>query len=200
MQSLLAGDNPSWLTNVIGHNGADLQKSLSDVAGQAAKWLLGFLQSLWSGGQAVLSLFALLILTPIIAFYLLLDFDDIVEKVDSWLPRHSRETVRDLANQMNSAIAGFVRGQAAVCAILGTFYALSLGLVGLNFGVLIGLTAGFLTFIPYVGSLTGLVLSLGVAIAQFWPEWHWVLVVLAIFAFGQFVEGNFSRPIWWAAP
>jgi predicted PurR-regulated permease PerM len=87
-----------------------------------------------------------------------------------------------------------VRGQAAVCFILGTFYALGLTLVGLNFGSLIGMSAGLLSFIPYVGSLTGLLLSMGVAIVQFWPNWTWILATLAIFVVGQFVEGNILSP------
>jgi predicted PurR-regulated permease PerM len=87
-----------------------------------------------------------------------------------------------------------VRGQATVCIVLGTFYAIGLSLIGLNFGALIGITAGFLSFIPYVGSLTGLILSVGVAIVQFWPDFKWVLATLGVFAFGQFVEGNILSP------
>jgi predicted PurR-regulated permease PerM len=105
-----------------------------------------------------------------------------------------RETVRGLAREIDSAIAGFVRGQTGVCLILGSFYALALSLTGLSFGLLIGLVSGIISFVPYVGSLTGLVLSLGVAIAQFWPEWTPILVVAGIFFFGQFVEGYVLAP------
>lgn len=171
-----------------------VEKSLGDVVGQGAKWLAGVVQSLWSGGAAVLSVFSLLVVTPVVAFYLLLDFDHMVERIDSWLPVRSRLVVRRLAHEIDVAIAGFVRGQATVCLLLGGFYAIGLGLVGLNFGVLIGLISGFLSFIPYVGSLTGLVLSVGVAVVQFWPDWHWVAVTLAIFAAGQFIEGNILSP------
>jgi predicted PurR-regulated permease PerM len=114
--------------------------------------------------------------------------------VDTWLPVPQRETVRAIARDIDKAIAGFVRGQATVCLILGTFYAVGLTMIGLNFGALIGMTAGFLSFIPYVGSLTGLILSVGVAIVQFWPDWHWILATLAIFVLGQFVEGNILSP------
>ncbi|MEA2984915.1 MAG: hypothetical protein QOD94_1169, partial [Alphaproteobacteria bacterium] len=99
-----------------------------------------------------------------------------------------------LAREIDTAIAGFVRGQSAVCLILGSFYAVSLSLVGLNFGLLIGLISGLISFIPYVGSMTGLVLSLAVATAQFWPEWTWIVVVLGIFMVGQFIEGNVLAP------
>ena len=92
------------------------------------------------------------------------------------------------------AIAGFLRGQALVCLLLGLFYAVGLSLLGVNFGALIGIISGFLSFIPYVGSLTGLVLSVGVAIVQFWPDWTWPLATLAVFAAGQFLEGNIFQP------
>jgi predicted PurR-regulated permease PerM len=107
--------------------------------------------------------------------------------------RH-RTTVRQLAREVDAAISGFVRGQTAVCLILGSFYAVALTVAGLNFGMLIGLVSGLITFVPYVGSLTGLVLSLGVAVAQFWPEWTSIATVLAIFVVGQFIEGNVLAP------
>lgn len=172
----------------------DLQRSVGNLVGQGVAWFGGFLQSLWSGGQALLSVFALLVVTPVVAFYLLVDWDQMVDTVDSWLPVHNRDTIRMIARDIDLAIAGFVRGQAAVCVLLGTFYAVSLSLIGLNFGALIGMAAGFLSFIPYVGSLTGLLLSVGVAIVQFWPDWAWIVATLGIFVFGQFVEGNILSP------
>src|SRR3954453_6351609 len=99
-----------------------------------------------------------------------------------------------LACEIDRAIAGFIRGQATVCFILGTLYAVGLSMIGLNFGALIGMLAGLLSFIPYVGSLTGLVLSVGVAIVQFWPDWTWIAATLGIFVTGQFVEGNILSP------
>ncbi len=102
--------------------------------------------------------------------------------------------MRQLAREIDAAIAGFVRGQTAVCIILGTFYAIALTISGLNFGLLIGLISGLITFIPYVGSMTGLVLAVGVAVAQFWPQWGSILVVLVIFLVGQFLEGNVLSP------
>jgi predicted PurR-regulated permease PerM len=173
---------------------SDMQTSVGDIVGQSATWLGGVLRSLWSGGQAIISVFGLLVVTPIVAFYLLVDWDRMVTTVDGWLPRRHRDTIRSLAREIDEAMAGFIRGQSAVCLILGGFYAIALSLVGLNFGALIGMVAGLLTFIPYVGSLTGLVLSVGVALVQFWPDWVMILVTLGIFVFGQFVEGNFLSP------
>jgi predicted PurR-regulated permease PerM len=172
----------------------EMQSSIGNLVGQGAAWFGRFLQSLWSGGQAIISIFALLVVTPVVAFYLLIDWDRMVAKIDGWVPVRHRDTVRRLAREIDDAIAGFVRGQSAVCLILGTFYAVALSLIGLNFGALIGMVSGLLTFIPYVGSLTGLVLSVGVALVQFWPDWTTILATLAIFVFGQFVEGNVLSP------
>src|SRR5690606_40254694 len=102
-----------------------------------------------------------------VAFYLLLDWDNMVTKIDSWVPRQHVVTVRRLAREIDRSVAGFVRGQGSLCLILGTYYAVGLTLVGLNFGLLIGFFAGLISFIPYVGSLTGLVLAVGVALVQF---------------------------------
>jgi predicted PurR-regulated permease PerM len=91
-------------------------------------------------------------------------------------------------------LAGFIRGQALISLILSSFYAVALTLAGLNFGLLIGVAAGILNFVPYLGSTTGLLIAAGVAIAQFWPDWLWILVIIGIFLFGQFVEGYFLQP------
>ncbi len=132
--------------------------------------------------------------TPVVAFYLLYDWNRMVATVDTWIPLHQRATVHALAREMNEAIAGFVRGQTAVCLILGSYYALTLTFAGLSFGLLIGLASGLITFIPYLGSMTGLVVAVGVAVAQFWPEYTPILVVLGIFFFGQFLEGYVLAP------
>ena len=171
-----------------------LDKSIGDLVTQGVGWLTTFLRSLWSGGRALVSLFSLVVVTPVVAFYLIYDWHRMIRSVDSWIPIQHRDTVRELAREVDAAIAGFLRGQTAVCLILGSFYAVALTLTGLNFGLLIGLISGLITFIPYVGSMTGLVLSLGVAVAQFWPAYGSILIVLGIFLVGQFVEGNVLAP------
>ena len=195
LQALVARQGAPLIERLGGPEAlADMEKSLGNIVAQGAAWLGAFLRSLWSGGQAIMGVFSLLVVTPIVAFYLLVDWDRMVNRIDSWLPRRQRDTIRHLAREIDDAMAGFVRGQALVCVILGTFYAAALILIGLNFGALIGIISGFLTFIPYVGSLTGFVLSVGVALVQFWPDWTMILATVAIFAFGQFVEGNFLSP------
>lgn len=173
---------------------ADSQKMITDFAGQAAAWLTRLGQGALAGGQAIASIVSLLVITPVVAFYLLADWDDMVAAIDGWLPVRYRDTLRQLATEMDDAIAGFIRGQALVCLLLGSFYAVALWMMGLNFGLLIGIISGFLSFIPYIGSITGLLLAVGVALVQFWPDWTMPLLALAIFAAGQFVEGNFLSP------
>lgn len=135
-----------------------------------------------------------MVVAPVVAFYMLLDWDRMIATIDSWIPRDHLETVRGLARQVDSVLAGFVRGQMTVCSILGAFYAVALMLVGLQFGVVVGLIAGLLTFIPYVGSIIGGVLSIGLALFQFWDDPIWIGAVLAIFVIGQVLEGNFLTP------
>ncbi|MBR9862578.1 MAG: AI-2E family transporter [Rhodobacteraceae bacterium] len=135
-----------------------------------------------------------IVVAPVVAFYMLLDWDRMVATIDNWVPRDHLETVRYLARQVDNVLAGFVRGQLTVCAILGTFYAVALMAVGLQFGIVVGLIAGLLTFIPYVGSIIGGALSIGLALFQFWDTPVWIAAVLAIFIAGQMIEGNFLTP------
>ena len=192
IQSVAMDQNREWLRKIVGEGVADAQ--IGDLVKQGLVWLTTFLKSLWAGGQALLSIFSLVVVTPVVAFYLLYDWNRMVAAVDNWIPLQHRYTVRGLAREMNEAIAGFVRGQSAVCLILGSYYAVALTVVGLSFGLLIGLASGVITFIPYVGSMTGLVLAVGVAIAQFWPAYTPILAVLAIFFVGQFLEGYVLAP------
>ncbi|HEX3441610.1 MAG TPA: AI-2E family transporter [Pseudolabrys sp.] len=193
LQSLLSDPGWPWLQKLVGA-GLTGDKGISDLVTQGVGWLTTFLKSLWSGGRALVSLFSLIVVTPVVAFYLVYDWHRMLDTVDAWVPVHHRETVRELAREIDRAIAGFVRGQSAVCLILGSFYAVALTVCGLNFGLLIGLISGLITFIPYVGSMTGLVLSLGVAVAQFWPHYYSIIAVLGVFLVGQFLEGNVLSP------
>ena len=194
LQGLLGDPSRPWVRKVLGDTLTNTDASLGDLVSQGAGWLTTFMKSLWSGGQALISIFSLIVVTPIVAFYVLNDWDRMLARVDGSVPRPHRETVRHLAREIDVAIAAFVRGQTGVCLILGSFYAVGLTLTGLNFGLLIGLVSGLITFIPYVGSMTGLVLATGVAVAQFWPEWAPIFAVVAIFFVGQFLEGYIIAP------
>ncbi|MCX2723131.1 AI-2E family transporter [Roseibium salinum] len=194
LQGLLSEQLGSRFAAAAGITPEDLQSTMSDLVGQGASFVAKLAQSVWSGGQALLSILSLFVITPVVAFYLLLDWDRMVERIDSWLPRDHLGQIRGLAREMDAAVAGFVRGQVSVCLILGSFYAISLAVLGLNFGLLIGMGAGLISFIPFVGAGVGLVLSVGVALVQFWPEWPWVAAVAAVFGIGQFLEGNILQP------
>src|SRR5919112_6707290 len=165
LQAVISDPSRPWLQKIIGE-GFNTDKSMGDLMTQGVGWLTAFLRSLWSGGRALVSLFSLVVVAPVVAFYFVYDWHRMVATVDAWVPVRHRVTVRQLAREVDAAISGFVRGQTAVCLILGSFYAVALTVAGLNFGMLIGLVSGLITFIPYVGSLTGLVLSMAVAVAQ----------------------------------
>jgi len=194
----LGGKFGGGLLEKLGFDGrlesADIQKSLGDIVGQGAQWMLAFMKSLWSGGQALLGLFSLLVVTPVVAFYLLLDWDRMIESLDRLAPPAHRENVCIIARDMNRAISGFLRGQSLVCLFLGLWYGIGLSLVGLKFGFLIGICAGFLSFIPYVGSLTALVLSAGMSIVQGWPSLTLFGMAMGVIGVGQFLEGNVLTP------
>ncbi|HXW25192.1 MAG TPA: AI-2E family transporter [Xanthobacteraceae bacterium] len=194
LQSLATDPNRAWLRDIVGEGFADATKSTGDLVRQSVGWLATFLQSLWSGGRALVSFFSLAVVTPVVAFYLICDWKRMIATLDGWIPRPQLAIVRRLAGEIDAAIAGFVRGQTAVCLVLGTYYAVALTAAGLNFGLLIGLIAGLITFIPYVGSLTGLLLGGGVAVVQFAPHYGSIFVVLAIFLVGQFLEGYVLSP------
>ncbi len=125
---------------------------------------------------------------------MLLDWDKMIATIDGLVPLRHREVVRSLAREIDAAMAGFLRGQSIVCLFLGLWYGLGLSAIGLNFGLLIGLTGGILSFIPYVGSLTVLVISSIVAIVQGWPNWHLLAFAVGVFLIGQFLEGNILSP------
>lgn len=185
-------DNPiaAYIVGRMGTTGQDIGQLVTQGAG----WIARFLGSLWSGGQALVSLLSLIIITPIVAFYILVDWPDMMNALDSVLPRASAQTVRSLAREMDRVIAAFIRGQAWVCVALGIFYGISLTMIGLNFGLIIGLGAGLISFIPYVGTLVGLVTAIGVGIVQFWPDGLMLALVMGVFVSGHVFDGYVLQP------
>jgi predicted PurR-regulated permease PerM len=194
LQSLITSFDPKWLEQRFGVNAAGLREGLNSLLTSGFSLLTTVFTSIWSSGVALVSVVSLFVVTPVVAFYMLLDWDRMVAEVDGWVPRDHVETVRALARDINTATAGFVRGQGTLCLVLGAMYATGLTLTGLNFAILIGFFAGLISFIPYVGSLTGLVLAVGVAFVQFWPDWTMVVAVACVFFVGQFIEGNILQP------
>ncbi len=179
----------------------ELQDSTSTIR-QALASIGKFIQS--RGGEVVngvissainmVSAVLFLLVVPVVTFYMLLDWDRMVAVVDRLLPRDHAPVIRRLASEIDATLAGFVRGQVMVCLILGIFYAVALMMAGLQFGGIVGTIAGAITFIPYVGAMVGGSLAIGLAIYQFWGDWLHVALIAAIFAVGQFAEGNIITP------
>jgi predicted PurR-regulated permease PerM len=170
-----------------------IRESVGSSSGKIASWITSVLTGLVTGGVALANLLSLIFITPVVSFYLLRDWDHIVAWIDGSLPRSSVGVVREQAGLIDRTLAGWVRGQVTVCLVLGTYYAVGLTLAGLDFGLVIGLLAGLLSFIPFVGATVGLVGSVGLAFVQF-DDWLRIAIVAGIFFFGQAVEGNFLTP------
>jgi predicted PurR-regulated permease PerM len=187
----------TWLTErfpQVMDDGSPLRQSLVSI-GETIQARGGeLLQQLLTSAAGVVNVLVFLVVVPVVAFYMLLDWDRLVGKIDELLPRDHADTIRDLAGRIDRTLASFIRGQGTVCLILGTFYAVALMVVGLQFGLVVGLIAGLLTFIPYVGALVGGVLSVGLALFQFWGDWWVIVAVAAIFQVGQMAEGNILTP------
>jgi predicted PurR-regulated permease PerM len=198
LQQLIAKSNaswiPNWLESQISTQMAAIKGNFSKYLAEGAGFIGTLLSQLWNSGKALLDIISLLVVTPVVAFYLLLDWDRMMARLDSLVPRNQVGAVREIAHEMNQTIAGFVRGQGSLCLILGVYYAIGLSLIGLNFGLLIGFFTGMISFIPYVGSTVGLILAIGMALVQFWPDYIWVIVTAGIFFTGQFLEGNILQP------
>src|SRR5271166_1567662 len=175
-------------------SGTQIQKSIGDFVAQGAQWMVNAIKSVVSGGAAVFNFLSLLIITPVVAFYILIDWNRMVAEIDSWLPLDHRERLRAIAAEINRALAGFIRGQSLVCLFDGLWYGVGLTLIGLDFGFLIGVIAGLLSFVPYVGSLSALVLSIGVALVQGWPSLKLLAMALGVVVCGQFLEAYVISP------
>lgn len=183
-----------YLSNVTGIDLRErLQESGEEQAGPGLGGVADLVTGLVAGSLALANVLSLLLITPIVAFFLLLNWDQVVARIDSLLPRRHLATLRQLFAEMDRVLAGFLRGQAAVCAIMAVYYASALSLGGLRYGLIVGLLAGLLTFVPYVGSLTGLLLTVGLALAQF-DSLVPVAILLALYFAGQMVEGNLLTP------
>jgi predicted PurR-regulated permease PerM len=173
---------------------SQLRQSLNGLGATLQERGAQLLERVLASVSGLVNVVLLVVLVPVITFYLLMDWDRMVTRVDELLPREHAPVIRKLAAEIDATMAGFLRGQGTVCLILGTFYAVGLMLAGLQFGLVVGLGAGLISFIPYVGTILGGATALGLALFQFWGEWHMVGLVAAIFVAGQVMEGNFLTP------
>jgi predicted PurR-regulated permease PerM len=185
VHTLATDPNRPWLSKIVGEGLGETERSIGELTKFASDWVDSIIRSVWSGGRALISILSIGIVTPIVACYLLYDWNRMVATIENWVPPAQRETVRALALEIDKTISGFVRGQSTLCLVLAVYYAVALRLVGLDHGVLIGIAAGLISFIPYLGSLSGLAVSTCIAIAQFSPDWRPIWLVPVVFVVGQ---------------
>lgn len=191
-----------WASNVLSdlqeHFGSDvvndrIRELISSQAAAMLRVLLSTVTGLIGSGFALFNLLSLAVVTPVVGFYLLRDWQVVIERVDSWLPLRYRDVIRAQATEVDRILSAWVRGQAMCCMILALFYAFGLTMVGLDLGLVVGLSAGILSFIPYVGSISGALTSLGLALAQF-PDWRGVTLVGGVLVIGHVLEGYVLYP------
>jgi predicted PurR-regulated permease PerM len=180
---------------IVGIGASEAEQSSGELTAMGAAWVEGALRSLWSEGRSLVSIFSLLVVTPIVTAYLVHDWNSIISVLGKAIPGSHRDTVLTLAREIDGTLTSFLRGQGMICLILVTFYAVALRSVGLNHGLLIGLISGLLGFVPYLGSLTGLLLSVSVAFLQFGMTWSPILIVLGIFFVGRTIADYVLAPV-----
>lgn len=172
---------------------AKLSDLVSSQAGSMLNFIIEAVTRIVGGGFALFNVLSLMVVTPVVAFYLLKDWHAVLARLDAWTPRRYQTIVRAQAREVDRILSAWVRGQATCCLLLALYYAIALSVVGLDLGLVVGLASGTLSFIPYVGSITGAVTSIGLAFAQF-PTWGGVLRVVAVFILGQILEGYVIYP------
>jgi predicted PurR-regulated permease PerM len=194
LQALMADWAPeidAWLGP---ERAAQVEASLTDIARQAMGFIARIPAELVNIGLTGAAVVGFIVLAPFVAFYLLLDWEGMVRGIDDLLPKQHKDEIKGVLSDVNNSMAGVIRGQGSVLLLDAVFYATALSVVGLNYGLAIGLLAGLMSFIPFVGFLVGFVLSVGVALVQFAPNWWMVALIAGIYLFWQMVEGNILYP------
>ena len=194
----LKGLTESWARERLGSYFPQFEEGLTratrtltddwaSLAGKAAA-------SIWQRGLAVVNFLSLLLVTPLVVFYLLVDWHPMLARIDGWLPRDHAPKIRRLAGEINGAVSAFIRGQGTVCLILGVFYAAALSAAGLKYGLLVGIATGLMAFVPFIGWALGLLTASGLAVVQYWPDMMPLLIVIGIYLAGQGLDAGFLSP------
>jgi len=194
VQALMTDTSRPWLHALMGQELRIEQSATHAMAAMGSAWLDELLRSAWSGGKALFSILSLLVVVPIVSIYLLIDWGRMTATLDGWVPAKHREDVRVLGREIHETVAGFVRGQSVICLILAVYYAAALRLIGLNHAVLIGVTAGLISFVPFLGLGGGVIVATCVAIAQFWPDWTPLAAVAGTFLIGEILADYVLSP------
>ncbi len=173
---------------------ASVRHWLDSVQNSLPEFAAGAAGMLWTQGSAAFSFLSVVLITPVVFFYALLDWPKLIRKVDSWLPRDNAPQIRALAAEIDDRVSAFIRGQGVVCIVLALFYAMALSAIGLRYGLLVGLLTGFASFIPFVGWALGTITATTLAVIQYWPEALQVLLVFSVFLAGQALDAGFLSP------
>ncbi len=185
-----------FIDNIDIHNPFEagaLQTWLKENSDAILKFVQRVLTKLFGTGASIVSFLSLIFLTPVVTFYILLDWSKLKESVGQSVPVHYQHHVRNILEEINAVLSGFLRGQLLVCAILATWFSITLSVIGLPYGILIGIIIGFVAFIPYLGTWIGIVLGLGSALTQFDNPLQ-ILAVIVVLIMGQLAEGNYLSP------
>jgi len=172
---------------------AKLRGAAWDYAGTVVGWIGELLGTLLTGSLALANLLSLIFITPMVIFYFLRDWHGMTRQIDTLLPTRYAETIRVELKAIDHILSGWVRGQATVCLALALLYGIGLSLVGLDLGLVVGLSAGLLSFVPYLGTIAGFVVGVGLALAQS-QEWKLAAMVAAVFIVGNLLESNLLAP------
>jgi predicted PurR-regulated permease PerM len=185
-----------WLPAIehqLGGSIDELKSSASSAAGDVAGFLVKVVGGVVASGFVIINAVSLLVIMPVVAFYILRDWPAIVRTIDGYLPRPIEPTVSELASEIDRIVAAFIRGVGMVCLSLAIYYAVALSLVGLQFGLALGIFAGLAAFIPMFGAILSFILALALALGQF-ETWTPIGLVVLVFAVGQILEGYVFTP------
>jgi predicted PurR-regulated permease PerM len=194
LQGLVTEWSPSFYEWLGPERAAQFQTSINDLTRQVLGFIATLPAELVNIGYTGAAVIGLTVLTPVVAFYLLLDWEGMVRGLQGLLPRDHKTEINGILGDIDKSMAGVIRGQGGVLLIDAVFYATALSLVGLNFGLAVGLISGLLSFVPFMGFAFGFCLSIGIALVQFWPNYWMVVAVAGIFLGWQFIEGNILYP------
>ncbi len=197
----LAGFRP-WLNDTLssmsgafgGALGSDVDSMLASLSDEIMSKVKAAASGVLRSGLALFNIVTLLLISPVVAFYLLRDWDLLVAKIDSWLPPKNSAVIREQCRKIDQVLAGFVRGQLLVSTTMGVMYGVGWSLVGLDFGVVLGVLAGVMSFVPFVGALFAAIVAVAIAIGQWGFDPLHVGLVGAVFFVVQTIESAFLTP------
>ncbi|MEE3000021.1 MAG: AI-2E family transporter [Pseudomonadota bacterium] len=193
LEEWVAPFKEAFVSRLASENLKELSGVSNPYSGPIVQWFGNIIKGILHGGLAIFNGVSLVLVTPVVIFYLLRDWDLIVKKVDNWLPRDFAPSIRVIVKDIDLTIAGFVRGQGTVCLFLAAFYGFFLTIIGLDFGLILGVSTGLISFVPYFGMLIGMAVTMAIAIFQY-GEFIPVVLVIAIFGVGQVIESMFLTP------